>query len=280
VNASAYLYRLAKAVHNYRRPFWLLAQRALRRETITVHDRGTGLRFRCLQGADRMLGETCHSRIYDIPAAPVRSGDVVVDVGANHGFATCWFAKRGARVYAFEPAPEVYRLLERNVAENGLADRVRTFPEAIVDREGCAELLISPVLGGGTSTLYPELAAKNALAVSSRIEVRVRSLPAVLRELEIGRVRLLKLDCEGSELAILRSLGRTTLDAIDSLAIEYHPEVYPVADLVDTVLAWGDFHLSKVATQDVANANLNAVSRRVLQEWAQTPWHETDLSLD
>ena len=270
MNLPGVLYRVAKAVHNYRRPFWLQAQRALGREVVTVTDRGTGLSFRCLQGADRMLGEIVHTRVYDIETAPVRPGDVVIDVGANHGFATCWFARRGARVFAFEPSPQVYALLEQNVADNGLADRVRTFPEAIAEREGHAELLISPFLGGGTSTLHPELAAANALPISGRAEVRVRSLPAVIRELGLGRIRLLKLDCEGSELAILRSLDRSFLDQIDALAIEYHPEVYSLADLVGTVLSWGDFHLSKVVTLDVANANLHAVHRRAIEEWALT----------
>lgn len=268
MNIPGSLYRVAKAVRNYRRPFWLVAQRALGREVVTLTDRATGLRFRCLQGADRMLGEVFHSRVYDIEAALVRPGDVVIDVGANHGFAACWFALRGARVFAFEPAPEVYRLLERNIADNGLADRVRAFPEAIADREGRAELLISPALGGGTSTLHPELVEKNALPVRGRAEVRVRSLPAVIRELGLDRIRLLKLDCEGSELAILRSLDRSILDFVDSLAIEYHPEVYSIAELVDTLLSWENFHLSKVTTLDVANANLHAIHRRALEEWA------------
>lgn len=268
MNLPAVLYRAAKAVHNYRRPFWLLTQRALGRETVTVTDRATGLYFRCLQGADRMLGEIFHSRVYDVAAVPVRPGDVVVDVGANHGFAACWFAFRGARVFAFEPAPRVYQLLKQNVADNGLSDRVRTFPEAIAEREGRAELLISPVLGGGTSTLHPELAAANALPVSGRAEVAVRSLPAVIRELGLGRIRLLKLDCEGSELGILRSLTPSLLDNVDSLAIEYHPQVYSLAELVGTVLSWGDFHLSKVVTLDVTNANLHAVHRRAIEEWS------------
>ena len=270
MSIPAVFYRAAKAVHNYRRPFGLVAQRALGRELVTLADRGSGLRFRCLQGADRMLGEICHSRVYDIEAAPVRPGDVVVDVGANHGFAACWFARRGARVFAFEPSPQVYELLQRNVADNGLADRVRTFPEAIAERDGHAELLISPVLGGGTSTLHPELAAASSLPITGRAEVRVRSLPAVIRELGLGRIRLLKLDCEGSELAILRSLDRALLDQVDSLAIEYHPEVYSLAELVGTVLSWGDFHLSKVTTLDVANANLHAVHRRAIEEWARS----------
>ena len=260
------LYRVGKGVANYRRPFSLLAQRALGREIVRVADRRTGLSFRCLRGADRMLGEICHSRVYDIETAPVRSGDVVLDVGANHGFAACWFAYHGARVYAWEPAPTVFSLLERNVEDNGLSGRVRSFPEAVGGQEGRAELLISPFLGGGTSTLHPELAA--TLPITGRTEVRVRSLPAVIRELGLDRIRLLKLDCEGSELDILRSLDRDLLDRIDSFAIEYHPAVYPVSELIETLESSGDLHISKVTTPDAANANLHAVQGRVLKEWA------------
>jgi FkbM family methyltransferase len=263
------LFRVAKGMRNYRSPFVLLAERALGREIVTVTDRETGLRFRCLQGADRMLGETFHSRVYDVPTAPVRPGDVVIDVGANHGFTTCYFAHRGARVFAFEPSPAVFRLLEENVAASGLRDRVRIFEEAVTDREGRTEMLVSPVLGGGMSTLHPVFAERLDLPVSSRVEVRSRNLPAVIRTLGLEKIRLLKLDCEGSELDILRSLDRETLDKIDALAVEYHPDVYPLADLVATILGWNDFHLAKVATQDVANANLHAVSRRAIEEWSQ-----------
>ncbi len=266
MSAADLLFRVGKGVANYRHPFSLLAQRALGREIVSVTDRRSGLSFRCLRGADRMLGEICHTRVYDIESAPVRPGDVVIDVGANHGFAACWFAHLGAEVYAFEPAPRIFGLLQGNIATNGLTDRVRAFPVAISDREGLVELMLSPALGGGTNTIHPELAA--TLPISGRAEVMGRPLGALIRELDLGRIRLLKLDCEGSELAILRSLDRDLLDRIDSLAIEYHPAVYPVAELIEALEQIGDFHLSKVTTLDVANANLHAVRRRTFTEWA------------
>jgi len=248
----------------------LLAQRALGRSEITVTDRATGLRFRCLRGADRMLGETFHSQVYDIPTVPVRAGDLVIDVGANHGFSACWFARRDARVVAFEPDPTVHGLLVANVAANGLADRIQTFQCAVGGDDGHATLLVSPELGGGMSTLHPELAVSNHLDITARIDVEVRGLPGILRELGSPRVRLLKLDCEGSELAILRSLDRAVLDSLDSLAIEYHPAAYELPDLIDTVLGWDGFHLSKALTLDVSNANLHAASSRAVAAWARS----------
>jgi len=265
------LYRLGKAARNYRHPLGLLTQRALGRSRVAVTDRLTGLRFQCLQGADRMMGEIFHARVYDIPTAPVRPGDVVVDVGANHGFAACWFAHRGARVVAFEPSPEVFALLQSNIAANGLEDRITAFEEAVSDRDGTATLLVTPALGGGMSTLDRRFAERLGLLVTCTPEVKTRSLPAVLRELGLGRIRLLKIDCEGSELAILRSLDPATLERIDSLAIEYHSASYPLADLLGVVLGWGSFHVSKVAPLDVENANLHVVSRRALEEWSAGP---------
>jgi FkbM family methyltransferase len=265
------LQRLAQAEIRYRNPLGLLAQRALGRKVVTVTDRATGLRFRCRRGADRMLGEIFHSRIYDIPTAPVRAGDVVIDVGANHGFASCCFAQRGAQVFAFEPDPETYPFLVANIAANGLAARVRTFPTAVAGHEGVAALRTSARLGGGMSTLSPEFASANRLELTSIVEVRTETVPQILARLGIERVRLLKLDCEGSELEILRSLRDLAPEAlawIDSIAVEYHPQAYPLPDLLAALLSLPGFHLSKVVTQEVSNANLNAVSDRAFREWA------------
>jgi len=261
---SRLLDRLGRAYLHYESPLSLLAQRLTGREVVTVADRATGLRFRCRRGADRMLGEIFHSKVYDVPTVPVRSGDLVVDVGANHGFAACYFAARGARVIAFEPDPATYALLVENVATNGLADRIHSVAQAVADRDGTAELRRSPDLGGGMSTIHDRFAASGLFAITDTVPVQT----ATVGGLGLGPIRLLKLDCEGSELDILRSLDRALLDRIDSLAIEYHPAAYPLSELVDTILGWGDFHLSKVVTDEVANANLHAVSARALAEWA------------
>ena len=51
----------------------------------------------------------------------VRPGQVVLDIGANIGYYTLLFAKLvgpTGRVVAFEPDPESFSLLQRNIAEN------------------------------------------------------------------------------------------------------------------------------------------------------------------
>ena len=53
-----------------------------------------------------------------------KPGAVCLDIGANLGYYTVKMASLGAAVYAFEPDPFNFHLLEKNVGENGLGGRV------------------------------------------------------------------------------------------------------------------------------------------------------------
>ena len=48
------------------------------------------------------------------------TGDVVLDVGANIGVFTLYAAKQGAQVYAYEPMPPTYAVLQQNIEAHGL----------------------------------------------------------------------------------------------------------------------------------------------------------------
>jgi FkbM family methyltransferase len=74
------------------------------------------------------------------------SRDVIVDVGAHIGTSTIPFAqgRSDCRVVAIEPVPKLFRLLCRNVADNGLAGRVTCVQAAIgPDGPGRAEMILS-----------------------------------------------------------------------------------------------------------------------------------------
>lgn len=52
----------------------------------------------------------------------IKNGDVVFDIGANIGYFTLIFAKlvgENGKVYAFEPSPDVFDILKKNVELNG-----------------------------------------------------------------------------------------------------------------------------------------------------------------
>ena len=71
--------------------------------------------------------------------------------------------------------------------------------------------------------------------LETRVSVRVARLTSLIPA--DMRVRLLKVDCEGAELAILKDLP--SLEPFDSIAVEFHPDAYPVESLIKTILGFG-----------------------------------------
>jgi FkbM family methyltransferase len=225
-------------VAHYGNPFEIFVRRMFTRTgEMRIVDRRTRVSVRALRGSYHMFGETWYDHDYDVAGCPVRKDDTVVDIGANQGFFTCYAAQMGARVRAFEPNPTTFEIFERNIARNGFAERVTARCVAVADFEGETELVSSSYLGGGADTIN----AAHAKAVTSvgteekRFPVKVARLSSLIPA--DMRVRLLKIDCEGAELAIVKDLVNP--ERFDSLAIEYHPDAYPVESLVRAILEFG-----------------------------------------
>lgn len=230
---------------NFGNPIQVLWKRRFGRDgMIRLIDRRTGIRCDCTMASHRMFGETWYDHDYDIPQRPLRADDVVLDIGANQGFYTCYAAQQGARVYAFEPTPRSFQTLSHNVQINGLKAAVTAEQWAVAGYDGTVELMTSDQLGGGMNTTQPTFAHQVNLQVQQKITVPCVSLPAILQRYNLEKIRCCKLDCEGSELEILRSLEMEHLEKIESFVIEYHLEAYPMRDLLDLVMNWGTHQVS------------------------------------
>ncbi|MBM4131991.1 FkbM family methyltransferase, partial [bacterium] len=139
-----------------------------------------------------------------VVAAELRAGDVVLDVGANIGFLTVLAARLvgpAGRVVAFEPVPANARLVRRNAALNGQR-QVQVVEAAAGDHDGTATLVLARHAGGAAlqgAARPPD--ACGALSVpivtlDAWLAGHGASLP--------GPVRLVKIDVEGAEAAVLR----------------------------------------------------------------------------
>jgi FkbM family methyltransferase len=213
-------------------------------ELMLIVDRKTGIRCRAKVASYNMLVGVWYKHEYAVPNMPVRPGDVVLDIGANQGFFTCYAAHFGARVYAFEPDPESFERLVSNIELNGFSDSVVAKPWAISDRTGSADLLVSKELGGGMSTIIPGFSEKTGMHLARTVNVPCHTMSEVFDLFSLSRVRLCKMDVEGSELAILRSLSPAHIAAMDSLAMEVHPQAYSVQELLGLLSAWGTHQIS------------------------------------
>lgn len=128
----------------------------------------------------------------------LRAGDVAIDIGAHVGFFSTLFrlgvGPSGA-VFGFEPMPDTYRRLLRNVMYNRFTNVV-PIPLAVSEQSGDAVFYIDPENEGESSLL--KRSGRRAH------NVQVTSLDEIFRDALPRRPRVLKIDAEGVELEILR----------------------------------------------------------------------------
>jgi FkbM family methyltransferase len=166
------------------------------RKRITVADRQFEITY--LGEADAYAGAIQDG--YDTPLQKLSRkiltpGSVVFDIGANIGLTACIFSPKAAAVYAFEPNPPVFRLLEENVRANAL-DNVRPFALAIGAEPG-------------TTHFNGESAFGYMTANTGAPKVRVETIDRLVDQLRITRLDFLKIDVEGFEPAVLAGAEAT-----------------------------------------------------------------------
>jgi FkbM family methyltransferase len=155
--------------------------------------------------------------------ADVSPGDVVLDVGANLGAYSLLFAQwvgPVGHVYAFEPAPEARRGLERHVRLNHYGDRVTVSAEALSAAPGVAQFRAAGLHGDN------RIVAAGSGA-DNRIDVRTTSIDEFCAMNRLAPT-LIKVDVEGAELDVLKG-ARATIAARGvelRLYVEMHPRIW------------------------------------------------------
>jgi FkbM family methyltransferase len=127
----------------------------------------------------------------------IHPGDVVVDVGANIGYYTLLAARAvgpTGHVYAVEPDPANFALLERNVTHNGYADRV-TLVQAAAGAEPGEAALYRSADNHGDHRLF---------AVPDREALRVDVVR--VDDVVAGPADVVKVDVQGFEPAVLAGM--------------------------------------------------------------------------
>jgi FkbM family methyltransferase len=127
---------------------------------------------------------------------------VFFDIGANIGVYSIIAAALQSQVFAFEPHPYTYRLLQENIALNHIGDRVHCFASALGDYEG--SILLTDLPG---SPINRVLTAGG----SGGIEVPVLTGRTFCREHGVVP-EVLKIDVEGFEQVVLRGFDQVLTD--------------------------------------------------------------------
>lgn len=146
----------------------------------------------------------------------IEGKSVIVEIGANVGtFAIYAAAKNpGVRLYSYEPIPENYEALIRNINKNGLQDRVSTFNLGVAGASGKRDFLYL--------ASSPEHSFIKTEGYDHAVAIDCLSLREILDSNSLAKVDLLKINAEGAEYEILYSAPQECFDRIDEIRMEYH----------------------------------------------------------
>lgn len=134
---------------------------------------------------------------------------VVLDIGANIGNHTLYWAneRKARKVYAFEPYPYSYKILEKNIEINNLQQIIKAYPFGLSDKEtkGSVSVFCSTNIGGTTF-------AEN---IDGDFDFKA------LDEINISdKIDLMKIDVEGAEIKVLNGGMETIKKNLPIIAIE------------------------------------------------------------
>ncbi|MGB1390594.1 MAG: non-ribosomal peptide synthetase, partial [Paracoccaceae bacterium] len=234
VPADPALRRLAGALQD---PDWLESDRMeLPNGLIISHHRNAETAFLY----DEIFNDNCYlGDEMRLPEDPV-----IFDVGANIGMflVQAGAALPDARIFAFEPVPDIHAHLQRNAAIHAPGAKVHQaalgaqagqieftwYPnnsivsgahaDAVEDRETVERFVLNAVEDG-----QGDLMARIDAAVEAQVVTcRVMTLSSVIEEAGLDRIDLLKIDVEKAEMEVLEGIQAQHWPMIRQIVMEVH----------------------------------------------------------
>ena len=203
----------------------LMVNKILGRETILDFDvLGTPLRL-AVESRREIRRAHATSKEVDFVGRmfeALREGDVVWDVGANIGVISLLLAghtKGGSsRVHSFEPEPQNFDQLVKNIAANDWTDRIVAHQLALGDHAGEIELFVRGGPGEGRHSTVESGGSTGSIRVPLDTAAAFASTHAAPPD-------LMKIDVEGAEGRVLSGMDALLRESRPrDLFLEVHPK--------------------------------------------------------
>lgn len=155
--------------------------------------------------------------VYDFPVLTrgLRPDAVVLDIGGHIGCFSVGLGRTmaGATVHTYEASPVTVQWTRRNVADNGLADRVHVNHCAMSDHEGTLDFADNGRGSGLNGITAPAGSVVTAVPCITFDEAVRRAG---------GTVDLVKIDTEGAEFDIVLASAPESWAGVRRVVLEYH----------------------------------------------------------
>jgi FkbM family methyltransferase len=215
-----------------------------------------GTRFKVLSAGDPiMICNIWSRRTWTSDGDEIQPYSTVVDIGAYIGAFSVLAATsaQGVRVVSYEPSPQSFESLVRNVGLNGL-DNVEPLLLAVAGSAEKRKLFITE--GGEGSSLIGPVSSSCSQPAE---DVDCTTLTEVIRH--VGKCDLLKMNCEGAEYEILLNTPEESLGQVTRMVVDCHQvSGYDVNDLKNHLEKAG-FEVRLVAQHKPSHVHLHAMRR-------------------
>lgn len=167
------------------------------------------------------FGEPYEPATTDFLLRTLDEGDTFVDVGANIGYFSLLASSEvgdSGRVIAFEPDVQNFEILEKNVAGNGLNERISLHQKALSDSSGVLTMNHHPT-NKGMHSIVNEYDNSD-----STVEIEAVKGDSILPD----QVDLIKIDVEGAEPYVIDGLSATINRCHPMIIFEYEQRLWDV----------------------------------------------------
>jgi FkbM family methyltransferase len=170
--------------------------------------------------------------VYDFQASS-KDEITILDVGANIGLSTIHFKQRFplAEVLCFEPFKPNFDFLNINILNSNYKN-IKTFQMGLAGEKRHSLLYIHKK-NSGAHSIYPE-----ELSFGS-VEIDLIDLHQALSMTKAGKCDILKLDCEGAEYEIIKSITPDLAKSISQIYYEATVTRYDPKELNDYLSSIG-----------------------------------------
>lgn len=211
------VFKVIKVVKNW--PVYFLDYFKLVWRQYSILKLRNGILF-CIRSktSDRtILNEIWLNNFYTPQKFEINENDIIFDLGSHIGFFSVFAAisaKKGI-VYSFEPSPDSFKLLEKNISLNNIKN-IKLINKAVACKSGIREFILSDNASGN------HFASFGGNQENKKITVPTINLEEFIKSNNISVIDFLKMDCEEAEYEIIFNCSPEIFKIIKKISMEYH----------------------------------------------------------